>query len=85
MSDNTISRRRLSLNEFNLPNIEDEQTILKSIRIKSSTIRKVNELSKKTNLSVNRILNECIEQALKVLTEKEFSKIQEEEGSENNK
>ncbi len=45
--------------------------------MKSSTIRKVNELSKKTNLSVNRILNECIEQALKVLTEKEFNKIQE--------
>ncbi len=73
------------MNEFNLPNIEDEQTILKSIRMKSSTIRKVNELSKKTNLSVNRILNECIEQALKVLTEKEFNKIQEKESSEDDK
>ena len=54
---------------FKLPNIDDEKSILKTIRIKFSTLKKVEELSKKNNLSVNRIINECIEFALENLNE----------------
>lgn len=52
------------MKEFRLPNIEDEQSVLKSVRIKLSTLRRVDELSKSSNISVNRIINECIEFAL---------------------
>ena len=48
------------MEEFNLPNIEEEKSTLKTIRIKISTLQKIEELSKKSNISVNRLLNECI-------------------------
>ena len=50
---------------FKLPNIDNEKSILKTIRLKLSTFRKLEELSIKTNLSINRIINECILYALK--------------------
>ncbi len=59
------------MKEFKLPNVEDEKSILKTIRIKFSTLKKVEKLSKKSNLSVNRIINECIEYALENLNEEE--------------
>ena len=60
---------RDGMKTFKLPNIDDEKSILKTIRIKFSTLKKVEELSKKNNLSVNRIINECIEFALENLNE----------------
>ena len=57
------------MKSFKLPNAEEEKSILKTIRIKFSTLKKVEELSKKNNLSVNRIINECIEFALENLNE----------------
>ena len=57
------------MKSFKLPNAEEEKSILKIIRIKFSTLKKVEELSKKNNLSVNRIINECIEFALENLNE----------------
>ena len=50
---------------FKLPNIDNEKSILKTIRLKLSTFRELEELSIKTNLSINRIINECILYALK--------------------
>ncbi len=49
--------------KFKLPTAE-EKTVLKTIRLKLSTLQKVEELSISSNLSINRILNECIEFAL---------------------
>lgn len=46
------------MEKFTLPNLNEEQSILKTIRLKQYTITKVNELSKQTNISVNRLLNE---------------------------
>lgn len=60
------------MKEFKLPKIENEQTALKTIRIKISTLDTINKLSKDTNISVNRLINECIEFALKNLSEKDL-------------
>ena len=49
--------------KFKIPNI-DEKTVLKTIRIKSSTLQKIEELAQKNNISINKLLNECIEFAL---------------------
>ena len=62
------------MTEFNLPNLEDEKSTLKTIRIKLSTLKKIEELSKNTNISVNRLLNECIEYALKNLNKEDLNK-----------
>ena len=43
--------------------------ILKTIRIKKITMSKIETLSKEYNISVNRIVNECIEFALNNLSE----------------
>ena len=52
------------MEKFKLPNNEDEQSVLKTIRIKFVTLKKVEEVAKESNLSVNRVINECIEFAL---------------------
>ena len=52
------------MHDFKLPNSSEEKTILKTIRIKVSTLKKIEKLSKNNNLSINRIINECIEYAL---------------------
>ena len=62
------------MSEFCLPNLEYEKTTLKTIRIKLSTLNKIEELSKTTNISVNRLLNECIEFALKNLKKEDLNK-----------
>lgn len=60
------------MEKFELPNIEEEQTVLKTIRMKLPTLKKIDKLSKDTNISVNRLINECIEFALKNITEKDL-------------
>ena len=57
------------MKDFKLPNVQEEKTVLKTIRIKSTTLYKIEELSKKHNLSINRIVNECLEYALDNLTD----------------
>lgn len=71
------------MKEFKLPNIEDEQSVLKTIRLKQYTLNKINELSKQTNISVNRLLNECIEYALNNLTDSELNKFKNKQDSNN--
>lgn len=65
------------MKEFKLPNIGEEKSVLKTIRLKFATLQKIEDLSKQTNISVNRIINECIEFALNNLTEKDLSKNEE--------
>ena len=60
------------MKNFYIPNIGDEKSILKTIRIKLVTLNKIEELAKKNNISVNRLINECIEYALNNLPEEYF-------------
>lgn len=62
------------MKEFKLPNLDEEKSVLKTIRLKFATLQKVEKLSKKSNISVNRLLNECIEFALNNLTDKDLKK-----------
>lgn len=62
------------MKEFKLPDIDAEKSTLKTIRLKISTLQKVEELSKKSNISVNRLINECIEFALNNITDKDLKK-----------
>ena len=52
------------MSEFKLPNINDEKSVLKTIRLKYVTLERIEKLSQKSNISINRIINECIEYAL---------------------
>ncbi len=62
------------MKEFKLPKIEDEKSVLKTIRLKYTTLKKIEDLSKNTNISVNRLINECIEFALENLNNDELQK-----------
>lgn len=62
------------MKEFNLPKAEDETSVLKTIRLKYITLKKIEDLSKSTNLSVNRLINECIEFALENLNKDDLKK-----------
>ena len=61
------------MKDFKLPNVEDEQSVLKTIRIKYSVLKRIEELSKVSNISVNKIINECIDFALENLDESSIS------------
>ena len=49
------------MEKFKIPNRNEEKTILKTFRIKYTTLTKLEELSQKSDISVNRLVNECIE------------------------
>ncbi len=65
------------MEKFTLPNLNEEQSVLKTIRLKQYTMNKINELSKQTNISVNRLLNECIEFALRNISENDLKQLKE--------
>ncbi len=65
------------MEKFTLPNLDEEQSVLKTIRLKQYTMSKINELSKQTNISVNRLLNECIEFALRNISEDDLKQLKE--------
>ena len=52
------------MEKFKLPNISDEKTVLKTIRIKYVTLEKIENISKENNISINRLINECIDFAI---------------------
>lgn len=60
------------MKEFKLPNLNNEKSVLKTIRLKYETLQKIEELSKQTNISVNRLINECIEFAINNLNTKDI-------------
>ena len=57
------------MEKFKLPNMDDEKTVLKTIRLKFITLQKIEKLSKSSKVPVNRLINECIEFALNNLEE----------------
>lgn len=62
------------MGNFKLPDIDDEKTILKTIRLRYTLLQRIEEISKKNNISVNRLMNECIKFALDNLSEEELKK-----------
>ena len=63
------------MTKFKLPDIREEKTILKTIRIKYITLEQLERISKKTDISVNRLINECIEFSLNNLSIDDLEKI----------
>ncbi len=57
------------MKKFVIPNIEEENTITKTIRIKRNTANKLENLAIKNNLTFNRLINECIDYALQNMEE----------------
>lgn len=62
------------MKKFKLPNMKEEKTTLKTIRMKLKTINRLEELAKSKDMSVNRLINECIEFALDNLNSSEKEK-----------
>ena len=54
------------MKKFVIPNIEEENTITKTIRI---TANKLEKLAINNNITFNRLVNECIEYALQNMEE----------------
>lgn len=48
---------------------DNSESLLKTIRIRKSLFKRVEDLSIETNVSINKILNKCIEYALDNLEE----------------
>ncbi len=63
------------MEKFKIANINTEKSVLKSIRLKYNTVEKLENLSVKYNISINRLINECIEYALNNIDEKDIKKI----------
>lgn len=63
------------MKEFIISNMDNERSILKTIRMKNITLKKLEELAIKNNISVNRLINECIEFALDNLKEESTKKL----------
>lgn len=62
------------MEEFKIPNINDQKSVLKAIRLKFSTLQKLEKISTKNNIFINKLINECINFALdniKLKNEKE--------------
>ena len=57
------------MKKFVIPNIEEENKITKTIRIKRNTANKLENLAIKNNLTFNRLINECIDYALQNMEE----------------
>ena len=52
------------MEKFSIPNLNNEKTVLKTIRLKYITLQKLEKISIKNNISINRLINECINFAL---------------------
>lgn len=57
------------MKKFIIPNIEEENTITKTIRIKRNVANKLESLSVQNNITFNRLVNECIDFALENMEE----------------
>lgn len=63
------------MHKFIIPNIEDENTITKTIRIRRSTANKLENLAINNNITFNRLVNECINYALQNMEEDTKEKV----------
>ena len=57
------------MKKFVIPNIEEENTITKTIKIKRNTANKLENLAINNNITFNRLVNECIDFALQNMEE----------------
>jgi predicted DNA-binding protein len=57
------------MKKFIIPNIEEENTITKTIRIKRNVAYKLESLAVQNNITFNRLVNECIDFALENMEE----------------
>ena len=57
------------MSKFIIPNIEEENTITKTIRIRRNIAKKLEELAIENNITFNRLVNECIDYALQNMDE----------------
>jgi hypothetical protein len=57
------------MKKFIIPNIEEENTITKTIRIKRNVANKLESLAVQNNITFNRLVNECIDFALENMEE----------------
>ena len=62
------------MKKFTLPDMENEKSVLKTIRLKFKTLKEIEKLSKKSNISVNRLINECVEFALENISNEDLNK-----------
>lgn len=57
------------MKKFIIPNIEEENTITKTIRIKRNVANKLESLAVQNNITFNRLVNECIDLVLENMEE----------------
>ncbi len=57
------------MKKFTIPKVNEESTVTKTIRIKRILADKLEELSIKNNITVNRLINECVKYALENMEE----------------
>ncbi len=57
------------MHKFIIPNIEEENTITKTIRIRRNTANRLEQLAVDNNITFNRLVNECIDYALQNMEE----------------
>lgn len=57
------------MKKFIIPNIKEENTITKTIRIKRNVANKLESLAVQNNITFNRLVNECIDFALENMEE----------------
>ena len=57
------------MEKFKIVNISTEKSVLKSIRLKYSSMERLEKLATKYNISINKLINECIEYALNNIEE----------------
>ncbi|MCI8331128.1 MAG: hypothetical protein HFE04_03415 [Bacilli bacterium] len=57
------------MEKFKINNSKDNKSELKTFRIKTELLTKIEELSNKYNISINKLVNQCIEYSLNNLEE----------------
>lgn len=57
------------MHKFIIPNIEEENIITKTIRIRRNTANRLEQLAVDNNITFNRLVNECIDYALQNMEE----------------
>lgn len=65
------------MNNFKIPKIDNEKTTLKTVRLWNDNLVKLNNLSKNSNISVNRLINECIKYSLNNLSSEDVKLIKD--------
>lgn len=63
------------MEKFKIPNINEETSVTKTIRIKKNLLEKIDEVADKNNISTNRLIIECINYALENMEDTNKDKV----------